>query len=735
MHKIKYLILTLLVFCSSSLYGEQNKKVVQIIADSIEQNGNIITANNNVLLFSPNYYITADKVVFDRNKSTVELFNNVSILKNNDKKVISNYAFLDLDKEIDSLSPILLIDKVSNIWINAKHVDVNKDYHNIHDATLSSCDCTNPEWSIGFSSGDFNKSEEWINTYNNTVYIGSIPAWYFLIPAIPYVATPNLLLTLLAVKSPYFGFPTSNKRRSGLLIPQFGYTKKEGWFYMQPIYYAPYDNLDFEYIPQFRQKRGKGHELNFRLADSRDSKLTLSGGVFYESDTYFQENDLSNKYHKGWQGTYERTKLFSNTHSTDGLYLKAQNMNDVDFVTVSYDFNDATTTTTINKLLKSELKYYYDTQKYNFNIGFDKYNDISLDNNDEVMQVLPSTNFHIFTQNIFLKHLQISNDMTHVNKTRISGLSAKTFDMDIPISYSNFLFNNYLSYGIEKKFTFNSIQYNNSDTNNTSYENGTYLKSYDKVYIETDLLKVYNSIIHTIGFNITYLREITHKIKGDYYGLNSDESDLSIFPYVNLDDSVDFLLNETFFDKTSKTPYVTHKLTQKISFDNNGSSTLNNLENQLTVQLPYTTLSNKFIYNHADDMIINSSYAVKVKKGTSYLNLDYSKSIDKNTTTDSYKNGDQHQSIVASIGTKVLKYYTIRYKEQYNITDHISTIKEYGVTIDKKCWAVDLKLVDSLIATSSGNSNAIRQNIIYATYTLKPITSMQQKYVQKEREE
>jgi hypothetical protein len=86
------------------------------------------------------------------------------------------------------------------------------------------------------------------------------------------------------------------------------------------------------------------------------------------------------------------------------------------------------------------------------------------------------------------------------------------------------------------------------------------------------------------------------------------------------------------------------------------------------------------------------------------------------------------------MGTKVLKYYTVTYKEQYNITDDISPIKEYGLLMDKKCWALDLKFADNLVATSS-TANAdetIRQKIVYATISLKPIGAIKQNYTLKE---
>ena len=734
MQAIKLFFFIVLVFTAELFAIEKQEKTVQIIADRIEQNGSLISAHKNVLIFSPNYYITAGKAIYDRNNSTIELFDKVSVIKDDTQTLISKYAFLDLKKEIDSITPILLLDKKSKIWINAKKIEKNKDYNEITDATLSSCECENPAWSIGFSSGDFNQSKEWINTYNNTVYIKNIPAWYFLIPAAPFISTPNLIMGALLVKSPYFGFPTSKKRGSGLLIPKLGYSQKEGWFYMQPIYYAPSESYDFEYIPQIRERRGYGHELIFRLADSPYSKLTIDGGRFYENKTYFEEENLINRYHEGWSVEYDRSKLFtSDSDSSDGLYIKYHDMSDVEYATTKYNYNDDGITTTIDKLLHSQAKYYYNNQYFHFNMGSDYYNDITKVNNKETTQVIPFSQIHQYSQNLFFEKLRFSADVKQTRNTRDEGIAADVIDITVPVSYSQYFFNKFLLAGIEKSMIISKIEYKNN-TNN--YKDGLLMRSNDSIYFDIDLIKPYDAFFHTINFNTKFTKVNYHKTQGDLYGLtNNSADDLILFPYTKEQDNIDIALNQNFFGKETKKQYLSHKIRQKIIYDTNRTATLDNLENEIVVRFPYTTFSNKLLYNHDDDMVIESLYALRLAKGNHYLHADYSYSLDKNSDTNSYKDGESHKSVVGSIGTKVLKYYTLRYKEQYNITDHISTVKEYGLKIDHKCWALDFVLTDSLVASATDNNKAIRQDVIYVTYTLKPLVAFKQKYVQKEREE
>lgn len=703
---------------------------MQIIANKIDQNGTIITATGDILVFSPNYFITAQKAIYDSNKSTMELFGNVNISKDKQNISLSSYAFLDMKNEVNHAKPILLIDKSSNVWIDAKKIDTKNNLNFINDATISSCDYKNPTWSVGFSSGDYNTTNQWINIYNNTLYIHDIPAWYFLVPAIPYATVPTLAAAYMMVKMPYIGFSTNKERRSGLLRPRFGYGKNDGWFYAQPIYYAPQKDIDFEYIPQIRTARGNGHEIVFRYADSAYSNLEISAGIFSEKDSYYLENNLKNKNHFGGILKYNRTKLFSEGESTDGFYTFLETMNDIEYFNTQYKHDDSVINT--NKLLESKVKYFYNTPSFNTSIEAINYNDISKDNNDDTMQIMPSITAHKYSDSLFFNKFRNSIDFKYKRQDRIIGLGADTYDLSVPFSYSKTFFDDYLLFTYGKILNLHAIDYTNDLLG--SKKDGTLITGNDIVSLETDLLKSYETKLHAVKFIAIYEKPNQIKANGDLYGINSVDSDLSIFPFTKDTENITLSFNQSLFDKNNLSPIFNHKIDQKISMKD-GTSKLENLENELTVYLPYTSVSNRLLFNHDERMIIKSTSNLNFKKDDYFTNLDYTYSFDKNITTNLYKNGEQFESVTGHIGTKVFKYYTLSYKEQYDLTKHISKFKEYKMNIDKKCWAFDLSLQNSLVATATTTNMAKRQNIIYATITLKPILSFNQKFIQDEREE
>ena len=75
------------------------------------------------------------------------------------------------------------------------------------------------------------------------------------------------------------------------------------------------------------------------------------------------------------------------------------------------------------------------------------------------------------------------------------------------------------------------------------------------------------------------------------------------------------------------------------------------------------------------------------------------------------------------------------YYEQRDLVDHIANKKEYNFNIDKKCWGFNIELTDNLVAAATTSNNAIRQNIFYVRFILKPILDIKQEYIRKKKEE
>ncbi|PIF03243.1 MAG: hypothetical protein CSA86_06015 [Arcobacter sp.] len=266
--------------------------------------------------------------------------------------------------------------------MNSKSSKKKQDTISLEDSIVSSCDCANPDWSIRVSSASYDTKDEWLHTFNPRLYIGSVPILY----------------------SPYFGFPTNTKRRTGLLLPTLGYSNTDGLYYSQSVFYAPAQNYDFEFIPQIRNKRGYGVYTYFRYADSPYSLLKIQTGGFKEKKYYQEREKLKNQKHYGWNVDYSRTKLFSKKENhQDGLYASINYMNDVEYKTLENDKDIS-----IDKNVESKINYFYNTPKYYGGVYAKYYIDTSRNSNDNVLQELPQIHLHKYYDSIFTSNIMYS---------------------------------------------------------------------------------------------------------------------------------------------------------------------------------------------------------------------------------------------------------------------------------------------------------------------------------------
>ena len=267
--------------------GEPIQKI-EILAKTLDKEGTIVHAKKDVVLYSDKYIITADEAYYDYNTSDLELLGNITIMEGASFSTRSGYAKLNMKNDSGNLTPMFAYTGKSKMWLKCNEAEFDARYYLTKKSILSSCDVQDPDWKIGFTAGEYDRQEQFLHTYNTLFYIADIPIFYL----------------------PYFAFPTDNTRRTGLLRPEFSFGSDEGFYYMQPIYFAPQSNWDFQLNPQIRTNRGVGLHGTLRFADSPYSTGEISLGQFKEKKSYLEENDLKNDKHYGYSIMYDRKQTF-----------------------------------------------------------------------------------------------------------------------------------------------------------------------------------------------------------------------------------------------------------------------------------------------------------------------------------------------------------------------------------------------------------------------------------------
>ncbi|PRM90270.1 organic solvent tolerance protein [Aliarcobacter cryaerophilus] len=710
MHKI-VISLALASFLIQVNAQELDIEKLQLVAKDVDTKNNIITAIGDVVAYSPTYYLSSDKMVYDKDKEILELFDNVLIIKDNKIQTQSNYAYVDMKNDIINQDPVFLMDNTSNIWSNSKEANKDKDVITLENSILSSCDCIDPIWSIRSSSSDYDTEAMWMNTYNPRLYVKNVPVFYL----------------------PYFGFPTDTTRRTGLLLPTMGYSSSEGFLYSQPIFIAPADNYDIELIPQIRTQRGYGSYANFRYADSPDSMLNVKTGYFKEFDNYRKEEKLENSEHYGLDIDYERKNIFATKKEhQDGVFTSVRYLNDIEYITLKEEDDNLGT----DKKVESKVNYFYNTPEYYGGVYGKYYIDASRKTNDNTLQELPQIQLHSYNKELFLENLIYSIDTKAQNFTRKEGLNAKIYDINIPISYTKNILDDYMYLGVENRTILTQYDYSNSLYNNLRYEDGTLIQNRTSFIVGTDLIKPYSDYIHTVNLNASYDIPENLRKNGDLYNITVKENqtlkydELSVFPTLQEQKTIKLSLNQSIYDKDNLKQFINHKMSQSILYNSFDEPKFQDLDNYVKINHDYGSVSGKVVYNMDDNKVVEGSF----DNSLSYEDITFSAGYYYTKKTDNeFNTRDDLESYRLSTSYKLAKDYSIKYYENYDLQEKTRSRQGIGLNIDDSCWNLDLLLEKEITprsryVESTRSYDSHEQTIVYAVLMLKPIGGIRQKY-------
>ena len=676
-----------------SLHAQGEK--FQIIANNVDTKNNIAIATGNVVIFSPSYYITAQKIIYDKNKGTFELFDDVVILKDNAVQTKSDYAFLDTNTDDLFQKPSMLFEQSNTIWINSKDSQKKSDTVFLDESVISSCDCVNPDWSLRVSSANYDTKDKWINAFNTRLYFKDLPVLY----------------------TPYIGFSTDTTRRTGLLIPTIGYSKREGGTYNQPIFIAPAPNYDLELIPQYKAKRGSGMYAYYRYADSPSSILEISTGYFNEKKKYQEENKLRNEEHYGLDINYERFNLFTGKKKDvkDGLYVDINYLNDIEYKTLQDDKNDDN-----EKEIESKINYVYNTPDYFLGSYFRYYIDTTKKSNGTTLQELPKLQAHSYTRPFIFDKLLYSSDVQFTNHKRNEGLNVNQYELNVPISYSYSLFDDYLVLSAKQEFVFNRFEYGNSDI---KFKDGTYGETNTIIGLETDLIKAYENYLHTINLGVDYTHSKELKEDGDLYNVTNNNSSLSPFPVSKSSDQINIEFNQALYDSENLKQIIKHRVTQTIITDSNDDFEFQNLENEIVYNYILGSIKNRLVYNFQDDKLIESSSDFNLTYKGLYFKFGHYLS---KATPNSGK--EELESYQFDTKYKFSNAYSLTYHENYNVEKSIRTKQALSFRINDMCWDLDVKYEKEIEPASTTNGDPIKQDIVYVQLLLKNLGGILQEY-------
>ncbi|MDD2790785.1 MAG: LPS assembly protein LptD [Sulfurimonas sp.] len=701
-----YKLFCLFLLCFSLLQAEDK---VEIYASSVDSKDNIVNAKGDVTVIYKDYFLNAKSAIYNKETGDLELFDNIRATYDGKYRVLGDYAKLNIKKKEKFFKPFFMLENASEVWIAASE-GLNKDKDlNIESGVLSGCEPENPLWKMEFSSSEYNTDSQWMNLYNARLYIYDIPILY----------------------TPYFGYSLDTQRRSGLLIPAMGLSQTEGFFYEQPIFIAEQDWWDLELIPQIRTERGAGLYSTFRFVDSEISEGELKVGYFKEKDAYYQEQNLVNDSHYGFNFKYENKDVINQWFGTQlqgqsGLYMDINKMNDVDYINLSS--NDTFNTATATQVL-SRINLFYNTDNNYIGAYFKYYEDLTKSSNADTLQQLPVTQYHHYLDTLFDEHLLYSVDARNTNIERELGKTALQTDINAPVTLYTSLFDEYLNlsykanlYGQHTKFSSNE----QTPVAGVEYNDGYFARYYHVLGASTDLTRSFDDYTHVVSFSTKYTLG-GNESKTGYYEDQQDicsdpeYQDLEQCEFYNIkdiDEAVEFDMSQYLYNAKGK-EILYHRMAQKFTYgplETKAGEFENELDYKITDSI---SIYNNMFYNfdeHLFSKIFNQAaydgYGFRLSLGHMFRDTFIS---DTNTTL-------RHTSYLTSTARYTYnQHYSFHTRYDYDLESSQRKSLEFGFLYKKRCWDFGIRYAENNrpVLTNDGESS-IYDRYIYFTIILKP---------------
>ena len=176
----------------------------------------------------------------------------------------------------------------------------------IHNGTFSYCPPGENDWAIHADNMKLDIEDGLGTAYDATVDVAGLPVFY----------------------TPWLQFPLDDRRRTGLLWPDFGNDSSGGLDISVPVYFNLAPNYDALYSPRYIQERGLNNELKTRYLNKYLGYWTL-GGAYMKSDKRYKDQIPPGDSDDRWLTLVRQDGLLNQRWRSEIDYTK---VSDVDYM-------------------------------------------------------------------------------------------------------------------------------------------------------------------------------------------------------------------------------------------------------------------------------------------------------------------------------------------------------------------------------------------------------------------
>lgn len=393
-------------------------------------------------------------------------------------------GWFNLEKETGEFYDANFILETDGYHVKGKSIEkISAQEYQIEDAEMTTCDCIDgaKPWSLASDNIDITQ-EGYAKARPFFLKCNDVPVFYL----------------------PYFIFPAKINRHSGLLIPQIGYSSKNGFQYSQPIFWNANETTDVIFTPftetnsrtgiktQFTELFSRRSNIDTKLIFSdespRDGDLqgTQTGDLF---DPTFDEKRVGGYYKQRWRaapGELPLSFVADGKYVSDDLFLREIEEDRIGLAQDRFITSRASLRSPIGDYFNAQLGTEY-TQTFvsDGDLQFQRLPELALDG---------YRSMRIFGQNPYGFKLVSTGNFTATEFARKEGYDGNRFDLNpkfkIPFYYKN-IFNGDINFGARQ--TWYALS-NTTDPNSAAeIEDSTDRSIYDfGLKLSTALEKVFD---------------------------------------------------------------------------------------------------------------------------------------------------------------------------------------------------------------------------------------------------
>jgi LPS-assembly protein len=391
----------------------------------------VIMGQGDVRVHRGDMRVYADYLIYDRANATIYASGHVVIHMKNDV-IKGTEGKLDLNTRTGEIAGANLFLQRNNVYVTADRITkTGPEEYEAEDATISTCALPDQAWRIRARDLKLTVNGDAV-AKNTTFDVQDIPVFY----------------------TPWAVVPLNKYRKSGVLIPGYTSSKRNGFGFYVPLYLVLNDSMDMTWYPHYMTKRGFMQGFEYRHNFSDEDVAVFRYNFLYDQET---DNDYNNDgYTRGnsfrW---WIRGKINQNLPFGFKAKLDLDMISDRDYLN---EFETGETSFNASNLVFK--KYFHRSLAYRTDVirpskvqvtrnfddaflaGMARYND----NHDTgqrkyTVQTLPSLVAKGFKQRLFNTPLYFEYDLDFTNYWRETGTRESRFNINPAIMMPVNIFN------------------------------------------------------------------------------------------------------------------------------------------------------------------------------------------------------------------------------------------------------------------------------------------------------